>query len=124
MEATNLGIIRGGSIRGSSTRVGSLRGSNNSIWRSTGAEVFSRSSRDEDDEEALKWAALEKLPTFDRLRKGLLFGSHGPATEVDIDDLGFQERQNLLRRLVNVADEDNEKFLLKLRNRIDRLIIN
>ncbi|CAH9101208.1 unnamed protein product [Cuscuta europaea] len=123
MEATNLGIIRGGSIRGGS-RGGSLRGSNNSIWRNTGMEVFSRSSRDEDDEEALKWAALEKLPTFDRLRKGLLFGSHGPAAEVDIDDLGFQERQTLLKRLVNVADEDNEKFLLKLRNRIDRVGID
>ncbi|CAH9131526.1 unnamed protein product [Cuscuta epithymum] len=126
MEAANLGIIRGGSIRGSLR--GSLRGStranSNSIWRNTGVEVFSRSSRDEDDEEALKWAALEKLPTFDRLRKGLLFGSDGPAAEVDINNLGPQERQNLLQRLVNVADEDNEKFLLKLRNRIDRVGID
>lgn len=83
-------------------------------------EIFSRSSRDEDDEEALKWAALEKLPTFNPLRKGLLFGSQGAAAEVDIHDLGFQERKNLLERLVKIADEDNEKFLLKLRHRIDR----
>ncbi|XP_019166107.1 PREDICTED: pleiotropic drug resistance protein 1-like [Ipomoea nil] len=126
MEAADLGIIRGGSIRGSLR--GSLRGSSransNSIWRNTGVEVFSRSSRDEDDEEALKWAALEKLPTFDRLRKGLLFGAEGPATEVDINNLGFHERQTLLQRLVNVADEDNEKFLMKLRNRIDRVGID
>ncbi|KAF5193738.1 hypothetical protein FRX31_016673 [Thalictrum thalictroides] len=33
-----------------------------SIWRNNTAEVFSNTSRDEDDEEALKWAALEKLP--------------------------------------------------------------
>ncbi|XP_059293144.1 pleiotropic drug resistance protein 1 [Lycium ferocissimum] len=124
MEPANLGNLRGSSLRASisrSMRGSSLRANSNSIWRNNGVEVFSRSGRDEDDEEALKWAALEKLPTFDRLRKGLLFGSQGAAAEVDIDDLGFQERKNLLERLVKVADEDNEKFLLKLRNRIDRV---
>lgn len=84
-------------------------------------DVFSRSSREEDDEEALKWASLEKLPTFDRLKKGLLFGSTGPSNEIDIDNLGFEQRKHLVDRLVKVADEDNEKFLLKLRRRIDRL---
>ncbi|CAN4095915.1 unnamed protein product [Withania somnifera] len=114
MEPANLNNMRGSSMRGS------LRAStSNSIWRNNGIEVFSRSSRDEDDEEALKWAALEKLPTFDRLRKGLLFRSQGAANEVDINDLGFQERKSLLERLVKVADEeDNEKFLMKLKNRI------
>ncbi|KAL0297338.1 UNVERIFIED_CONTAM: Pleiotropic drug resistance protein 1 [Sesamum radiatum] len=76
-----------------------------------------------DDEEALKWAALEKLPTFDRLRKGLLFGSKG-ANEVDVQSLGFQDKRNLVERLVNTVEEDNEKFLLKLRNRIDRVGID
>ncbi|VFQ92295.1 unnamed protein product [Cuscuta campestris] len=123
MEAAGSGITAsGGSIRGSFR--GSLRAASSSIWRSTGAEAFSRSSRDEDDEEALRWAALEKLPTFDRLRKGLMLGSQGPASEVDIDGLGFQERKTLLERLVKVAEEDNEKFLRKLRNRIDRVGID
>uniref|UniRef100_A0A1U7V6W6 Pleiotropic drug resistance protein 1-like n=1 Tax=Nicotiana sylvestris TaxID=4096 RepID=A0A1U7V6W6_NICSY len=120
MEPANLNGLRGSSMRGS------LRAStSNSIWRNNGVEVFSRSARDEDDEEALKWAALEKLPTFDRLRKGLLFGSKGGvAAEVDINDLGIQERKTLLERLVKVADEDNEKFLLKLKKRIDRVGID
>nr|QIS68420.1 pleiotropic drug resistance protein 1 [Lycium barbarum] len=126
MEPANLSNMRGsmrGSVRGSMR--GSLRAStSNSIWRNNGVEAFSRSARDEDDEEALKWAALEKLPTFDRLRKGLLFGSQGAANEVDINDLGFQERKTLLERLVKVADEDNEKFLLKLKNRVDRVGID
>nr|KAJ0198750.1 hypothetical protein LSAT_V11C600300260 [Lactuca sativa] len=74
------------------------------------------------DEEALKWASLEKLPIFYRLRKGLLFGSKGPSNEVDVIDLGFEQRQHLVDRLVKVVDEDNEKFLLKLRNIIDRFI--
>ncbi|KAG5588582.1 hypothetical protein H5410_049016 [Solanum commersonii] len=128
MEPANLGNLRGSSLRGSisGSRRGSvsLRANSNSIWRNTGVEIFSRSARDEDDEEALKWAALEKLPTFDRLRKGLLFGSQGAAAEIDINDIGYQERKNLLERLVKVADEDNEKFLLKLKNRIDRVGID
>ncbi|XP_058074636.1 pleiotropic drug resistance protein TUR2-like isoform X2 [Magnolia sinica] len=104
-------------------RVASLRRSRNGsgLWRNTSAEVFSRSSRDEDDEEALKWAALEKLPTYDRIRKGILTGVAGEHQEIDIDKLGFQEKKNLLERLIRVAEEDNEKFLLKLRNRMERV---
>ncbi|KAI3737606.1 hypothetical protein L2E82_27614 [Cichorium intybus] len=113
--------IRLGSLRAGSGRASSLRSGSTSVWRNSGMDVFSKSSREEDDEEALKWASLEKLPTFDRLRKGLLFGSTGPSNEVDVNDLGFEQRQHLLDRLVRVADEDNEKFLLKLRNRIDRV---
>ncbi|XP_057969760.1 pleiotropic drug resistance protein 1-like [Malania oleifera] len=104
-------------------RVGSLR-RNSSAWRSSGVEVFSQSSREEDDEEALKWAALEKLPTYNRLRKGLLMGSKGAADEIDITDLGVFEKRNLMERLVKVAEEDNEKFLLKLKNRADRVGID
>nr|GEV19098.1 pleiotropic drug resistance protein 1-like [Tanacetum cinerariifolium] len=118
-KATN--SIRLASIRATSGRSSSLRSASNSIWRNSGMDAFSKSSREENDEEALKWAALEKLPTFDRLRKGLLLGSQGVSNEVDIDSLGIEQRQRLLDRLVKVADEDNEKFLLKLRNRIDRV---
>ncbi|KAJ7962916.1 Pleiotropic drug resistance ABC transporter [Quillaja saponaria] len=102
----------------------SLRANSSSLWRNSGAEVFSRSSREEDDEEALKWAALERLPTYNRLKKGLLAASHGPTNEVDVTDLGLQERKKLLERLVRVAEEDNEKFLLKLKERIDRVGID
>ncbi|KAI6694838.1 hypothetical protein NL676_022548 [Syzygium grande] len=77
---------------------------------------------DEDDEEALRWAALQKLPTFKCLRRGILTASRGGgAKEIDIENLGFHERKRLLERLVRVAEEDSESFLLKLRNRIDRV---
>ncbi|OVA06530.1 ABC transporter-like [Macleaya cordata] len=105
-------------------RVASLRRNSSSIWRNSAVEVFSRSSRDEDDEEALKWAALEKLPTYNRIRKGLLTGEEGESREVDIQNLGFQEKRQLIERLLRVAEEDNEKFLLKLKNRIDRVGID
>ncbi|KAK1298161.1 Pleiotropic drug resistance protein 3 [Acorus calamus] len=110
-------------------RVASLRRSmrgngSNSAWRNATEDVFSRSSREEDDEEALKWAALEKLPTYDRIRKGMLLGSVGASKEIDVDTLGLQERMKLLERLVRVAEEDNEKFLLKLKHRMERVGID
>ncbi|KAJ4843032.1 transcription factor [Turnera subulata] len=84
-------------------------------------EVFSRSSREEDDEEALKWAALERLPTYDRLRRGLWISpSKHAASEIDVRSIGLEARKDLLNRLVKVAQDDNEHFLLKLRNRFDK----
>jgi hypothetical protein len=104
---------------------GSFRIGSSSIWRnSDAAEIFSNSFHQEDDEEALKWAAIQKLPTFARLRKGLLTSLQGEATEIDIENLGLQERKDLLERLVRLAEKDNEEFLLKLKNRIDRFEFN
>ncbi|KAK6158780.1 hypothetical protein DH2020_006094 [Rehmannia glutinosa] len=122
MDAGNL-YKATNSLRATSKSSSSFRVNSSNIWRNTGIEVFSRSSREEDDEEALKWAALEKLPTFDRLRKGLLLGSKG-ANEVDVQNLEFLDKRNLVERLVNTVEEDNEKFLLKLRKRIDRVGID
>ncbi|XP_030968617.1 pleiotropic drug resistance protein 1-like [Quercus lobata] len=113
--------MEGGDIYKASS---SIRVNSSSRWRNNSVEVFNRSSREEDDEEALKWAALEKLPTFDRLRKGILTTSKGEANEINIESLGFEERKQLLERLVKVAEEDNEKFLMKVRNRIDRVGID
>nr|CAD1834199.1 unnamed protein product [Ananas comosus var. bracteatus] len=93
-----------------------------SAWRSSsGKDIFSRSSRDEDDEEALRWAALEKLPTYDRMRRAILTAPTGEHKEIDVENLGFQERKDLIERLIRVAEQDNEKFLLKLKNRLDRV---
>lgn len=83
-------------------------------------EVFSRSIHGEDDEKALKWAALERLPTYRRLRRGLLTSSRGEANEVEVDKLGVQERKSLMKKLVSDTEVDNEKFLLKLKERLDR----
>ncbi|KAL7001868.1 transcription factor, variant 2, partial [Sarracenia purpurea var. burkii] len=96
-------------------------GSSN-MWRSSAMEVFSQSTRrEEDDEEALKWAAIEKLPTYLRIKRGILKEEEGIMREIDIKDLGFLEKNSLMERLVNIAEEDNEKFLLKLKQRIDRV---
>ncbi|XP_042482888.1 pleiotropic drug resistance protein 1-like [Macadamia integrifolia] len=103
--------------------ISSFRGNNYSIWNNSAVDVFSKSSIEEDDEEALKWAALEKLPTYNRLRKGVLAGLEGETKEIDIKSLDLSDRKILLERLVKVAD-DNENFLLKLKDRLDRVGID
>ncbi|RID63518.1 hypothetical protein BRARA_E02519 [Brassica rapa] len=80
---------------------------------------FSRRSDsiDDHDEEALKWAALEKLSTFTRLRTTLI----QPHDLVDVTKLGVDDRQKFIDSIFKVTEEDNEKFLKKLRKRIDRV---
>ena len=102
-------------------------------WRATDA-TFSRSSsrrgeEEEDDEEALRWAAIERLPTCDRVRSAILpLGGdgdghgHGGGEVVDVLGLGPRDRRALLERLVRVADEDNERFLLKIKERVERCV--
>ncbi|KAF2321532.1 hypothetical protein GH714_000330 [Hevea brasiliensis] len=77
---------------------GSLRRRDSSIWSSNAMESFSKSSREEDDEEALKWAAIERLTIYDRLKKGILATSKG-ANEIDVHTLGFHERKALVDRV-------------------------
>lgn len=103
-------------------RVGSARIGSSSIWRSGAVDVFSGSSRRDDDEQELTWAAIEKLPTYLRLTRGILTETEGQPTEIDINKLGPLQRKNLVERLVKIAEEDNEKFLLKFRERIDRYV--
>jgi hypothetical protein len=102
------------------------RSGSSAWWRAP--DAFSRSSSrrgDEDDEEALRWAALERLPTCDRVRRAILpLGAEAGAHQVvDVLDLGPRERRALLERLVRVADEDNERFLLKLKERVERCVL-
>ncbi|RYR55112.1 hypothetical protein Ahy_A06g030357 isoform B [Arachis hypogaea] len=98
------------------SRDGILRSNSSNTWRNNSMDAFSSSERREDDEEALKWAAIERLPTYLRIRRSMINNS-----EVDIKHMGLTERKILLERLVKIAEEDNEKFLLKLRERMERV---
>jgi hypothetical protein len=108
-------------------KIASLR-REKSLWRQ-GSDAFSRrsSSRftqqdDEvDDEEALRWAALERLPTYDRVRRGILQTAEGgDKVDVDVGRLGAHESRALIGRLIRSADEDHERFLRKLKARMNR----
>jgi len=78
---------------------------------------------DEEEDEVRLWAALERLPTAQRARTALVDGDGacGKAV-VDVGELGLAQRRALLDRLVGSVDRDNEGFLLKLRERIDRYV--
>ncbi|WRX12870.1 ABC transporter-like [Theobroma cacao] len=111
---------------GSGSRRGWASASIREAWNSQ-TDVFQRSGREEDEEE-LKWAAIERLPTYDRLRKGMLKhvldeGKVG-YEEVDITNLDMQDKKNLMQSVLRVVEEDNERFLLRLRERNDRVGID
>jgi hypothetical protein len=107
-------------VRMGSNLDGSLLRTSSSWWASRGSNAFRSSAREEDDEEVLRWAAIEKLPTYDRMRKGILTAVGGGIQEVDIQGLSMQERKCLIQRLIRIPEEDNERFLLKLRERMER----
>ncbi|PHT50037.1 Pleiotropic drug resistance protein 1 [Capsicum baccatum] len=42
------------------------------MFTAPGGDAFNKSTRDNDEEQELRWDAIERLPTYDRLRKGIL----------------------------------------------------
>ncbi|KAL0345247.1 UNVERIFIED_CONTAM: ABC transporter G family member 32 [Sesamum radiatum] len=95
------------------------------MWNS--AENFSARSEsfreDVDDEEALRWAALERLPTYRRIRRGIFRNMVGDTKEIDIHTLQAEEQKIVLDRLINSVDDDWESFFARVRRRFDRLVI-
>ncbi|XVE96475.1 hypothetical protein REPUB_Repub02eG0225200 [Reevesia pubescens] len=93
------------------------------VWQAPD-EVFNRNER-QDDEEELRWAAIERLPTYDRLRKGMLRQvlDNGRVVhdEIDVTKLGMQDKKQLMDSMLKVVEDDNEKFLRRLRDRTDRV---
>ena len=84
--------------------------------------MFARSAsykEDGEDEEALRWAALERLPTYRRVRRGIFKDVVGEAKEVDVSELEANEQKLLLERLVNAVDDDPGLFFDRMRRRFD-----
>ncbi|OWM65998.1 hypothetical protein CDL15_Pgr015424 [Punica granatum] len=86
--------------------------------------VFARtapSSRNgsEEDEEALRWAVLERLPTYARVRRGIFKDLGGGAKEIGLSELEMQEQRLLLDRLVSSVDHDPEQFFERMRHRFE-----
>ncbi|KAJ3694173.1 hypothetical protein LUZ60_009653 [Juncus effusus] len=102
------------------------------MWAATGESAFSRSSsyREsvEDEEEALRWAAIERLPTVTRARRGLLrtvgCGGGGSGeekllfSEVDVGRLTSGDRTEVIDRLLGDCG-DSESFFRRIRERFD-----
>lgn len=104
-----------------------------SLSRSTGGTNFNifgggnplestmGSSYAEDDEQALRWAALEKLPTFNRLRASIFQKHTGSIRQVDVQkDLSTADFHHLLDKLHRKAADEDEQLFVKMRQRLDR----
>ncbi|KAM7275604.1 hypothetical protein ACFE04_017470 [Oxalis oulophora] len=91
------------------------------MWNSA-ENVFARTAsfREEgqDEEEALRWAALERLPTNVRVRRGIFKDLAGATKEVDVSDLQIQHQNLLIQRLINAVDDDPQRFFQRMRTRI------
>ncbi|KAI3734636.1 hypothetical protein L6452_14110 [Arctium lappa] len=91
-----------------------------------GGDAFERLI--DDDEDELKWAAIERLPTYERSKKEMLeqvtggdhkYGSRTASSGMVI--LGHQDKKQLMESVLKVVEQDNESFLRRLRERIDRV---
>ncbi|KDP40864.1 hypothetical protein JCGZ_24863 [Jatropha curcas] len=88
-------------------------------------DVFASASQSRnEDEEALTLSAIQKLPTYTRLRTGLLNSlvenKNQQCKLVDVrnfDDVN--DRNQFIERNFKVPEQDNDTFLTKLRARID-----
>ncbi|GMJ09284.1 polar auxin transport inhibitor sensitive 1, PLEIOTROPIC DRUG RESISTANCE 9 [Hibiscus trionum] len=102
------------------------------------AAVSSSSFRvNNDDEVELQWAAIQRLPTFTRLRMslfdhGLLISDSdreerdgakidGQRKPIDVTELGALERHVFMEKLITKIEDDNLCLLKKLKERSDRV---
>ncbi|XP_051118241.1 pleiotropic drug resistance protein 2-like isoform X2 [Andrographis paniculata] len=86
---------------------------------------FRASVDGEEEEEELRSAAIERLPTYDRngestIAKALDDGMV-KASEIDVKKLCGKDRKELLEKVFKLVDEDNEKFLQRIKSRAYRV---
>ncbi|KAH9676828.1 ABC transporter G family member 37 [Citrus sinensis] len=97
-----------------------------SSFRSSSA--ISSRREDTDVENALQWAEIERLPTYDRL-KASLFDVNGNRNLVDnqgkhvidVTKLGALERHVFIEKLIKHIEHDNLQLLRKIRKRMDKV---
>ncbi|MFS8000103.1 putative ABC-type xenobiotic transporter [Helianthus anomalus] len=127
MEETHGGNIMRSISRSVSKRVDGVFSVSSSHGRSSRGSVA--------DEEALRWAALEKLPTYNRIRttifKNLNISAHDLQNQtpsdtllLNIGELDAKAHQNFIDKIFKDAEEDNGRFLKKFRDRIDKVGIS
>jgi len=114
-----------------------------SSWRAAAASFreslsrslsFSLNEKEKDDEVELRWAAVERLPTLDRLHTSLqqlhaaadkdqdqLQAPPAPWQALDVRTLGAAERRTVVDTLIANIHRDNLRLLRKQRQRMDRV---
>lgn len=82
------------------------------VLSASGGDVFQRNGRENNEDEEVKCAAIERLSTLD---DGKVVHQ-----EVDVINLGLKDKKKLMESMLNIVEEDNERFLFRVRDRIDR----
>ncbi|CAN4108971.1 unnamed protein product [Withania somnifera] len=97
-----------------------------SSFRSNSA--LSASEKDEvvDEESMFAWAAIERLPTFDRLRSSVFEEINGEDNVkkkrvTDVTKLGAVERHVFIEKMIQHIEHDNLQLLHKIRKRIQKV---
>ena len=98
-----------------------------SSFRSS-SELSSTKGDADADQYALQWAAIERLPAYDRQRSSLFDkddddagGTDNTGKQViDVTKLGALERHVFIEKLIKHIENDNLRLLRKIRNRIDK----
>ncbi|CAK9136211.1 unnamed protein product [Ilex paraguariensis] len=74
-----------------------------------------------DDEHLSQWAAVERLPTLERLRSSLFDENEGGKRVVDVTKLDAVERHMFIDKLIKHIENDNLRLLQKFRKRLDKV---
>ncbi|XP_050382974.1 pleiotropic drug resistance protein 3-like [Argentina anserina] len=100
--------------------------SHNSSFRAN--SELSSAKGDTDAQYAVQWAAIERLPTFERLKSSLFDkGDDGSELDgeekrvVDVTKLGAMEKHVFIEKLIKHIENDNLRLLRKIRKRIDKV---
>ncbi|KAA8525349.1 hypothetical protein F0562_007233 [Nyssa sinensis] len=89
------------------------------MWN-TSPNTFTRTARNganEVDEEALRWAVLQRSPTYVQSRTSFFRNVAGELSVIDVCKLQAQEQKHVLDKLVNAVNEDTELFFNRVRQR-------
>ncbi|KAL3538281.1 hypothetical protein ACH5RR_001647 [Cinchona calisaya] len=79
--------------------------------------------KDDDEESALQWAAIDRLPTFERLRSFLFDELVDKRKRViDVTKLGALERHMSIEKLIKHIEHVNLRLLKKIRKRIHKTL--
>ncbi|KAM0019487.1 putative ABC transporter, AAA+ ATPase domain, ABC-2 type transporter, ABC-transporter [Helianthus debilis subsp. tardiflorus] len=87
-----------------------------------GGDAFEKTSVQEDEEE-LRLAAIERLPTYERSRKDILNQVHddGRIRRNEISNVDHLDTKQTITSFLEVVKDDHEGFLRRIRERIDRV---
>lgn len=90
------------------------------MWNSS-VNMFARTgeNRAEDDEETLRWAALQRSPTYIQARTSFFRNVAGEVSLVDVRNLEIQEKGQVLDKLIDAVNEDTELFFNRIRKRFN-----